>query len=212
MLTPYLETPRVALRPATQETAPEAYEFMRRTGLEPLTTLDEFQERFPAAAQKDVKVFAIHLRATSDVVGLGSLRDRDPAGHTKAGISMDTEKIPYGVGAEAMMMLVNYAFAAWPDIRRVYIETTDASLDRFKSGLAALRREATLPDHVFFRGRLWDMYYYAITRNVWQRGGAAMLERLVNRGASPPGRRTAAEPRHRPADPSSRTDTRSGMR
>jgi hypothetical protein len=38
-----------------------------------------------------------------------------------------------------MMLLVNYAFAAWPQVRKVYILTTDASRDRVRS------RRLTIP-------------------------------------------------------------------
>ena len=182
MLVPHLETPRVSLRPATVDDADDLYDNLLRTGLETLPPLDHFRAGFEEATRSRATVFAMRLRENDRIVGFGTLRDRDPAGHLKMGITMKTEVMPYGAGAEAMLLLANYAFARWDDIRRVYIESTEASIARFGSALSALKSVAVLRDHVFFRGRLWDMYYYAVTREEWERGGAPVLERLVRRG------------------------------
>ena len=182
MLVPHLETARVLFRPATPDNADDLYDSLLSTGLEPLPSLDRFRDGFGDAIQSGATLFAMYLRSNDRFAGFGSLRDHDPAGHLKLGISMNQEKLPYGVGAEAMLLLANYGFARWDHIRRVYIESTEASIARFGSAISVLRSEATLRDHVFFRGRLWDMHYYAVTREAWERGGAPALERLVRRG------------------------------
>lgn len=179
---PHLETARVLFRPATPDNADDLYDSLLSTGLEPLPSLDRFRDGFGDAIQSGATLFAMYLRSNDRFAGFGSLRDHDPAGHLKLGISMNQEKLPYGVGAEAMLLLANYGFARWDHIRRVYIESTEASIARFGSAISVLRSEATLRDHVFFRGRLWDMHYYAVTREAWERGGAPALERLVRRG------------------------------
>ncbi|MEU3233635.1 GNAT family protein [Nocardiopsis alba] len=181
MLVPHLETRRVVFRTATPDSADDLYDSLLRAGLETLPALDDFRSGFEMAVQEDFTLFAICLRSNGRFVGFGSLRDRDPAGHLKMGISMNTEMLSYGEGAEAMLLLANYGFARWEHIRRVYIESTEASIARFGAALSSLRSEVTLRDHTFFRGRLWDMHYYAVTRDEWERGGAPVLERLVPR-------------------------------
>ncbi|GLU50021.1 hypothetical protein Nans01_43720 [Nocardiopsis ansamitocini] len=168
--------------PASREHGSDFYDCILKTGLEPLPPLEDFLSMFDDLPETVAAAFAVQLRGSGEILGIASLRERDPAGHLKLGISMDVDKLPYGVGTEAMMLLVNYAFATWDDIRKVYIQTTDASMHRFKSSLSATPKEATFPKHVFLMGRLWDMHCYSISRESWKREGSVMLERLVNRG------------------------------
>ena len=49
--------------------------------------------------------------------------------------------------------------------------------------LFATPKEATLPGHVYFRGQLWDLHYYSVSRESWTATGARLLTRIT-RGRS----------------------------
>jgi hypothetical protein len=185
VLDTHLQTRSVVFTPARPEDGPDLYRGLARTGMRVLPPVDAFSAALDGSPDGDAVVFAIRLRATGEIVGAGSLRDRDPAGHVKVGIYLDVDRTPPGAGAEAMMLLVNYAFAAWPQVRKVYILTTDASRDRFRSAVSRMPLEAVLPGHVYFLGRLWDLYYYAIGRQAWEESGALVLRRFTRPAPAP---------------------------
>lgn len=177
MLTPYVETQRTSLSIADPSDGIALYELLLGLGLHSMPPLKVFLEQL---AQQDISaLFAITLRHTGETVGFGTLHEMDPAGHINIGIFTDTDKARFGLGGEAMMLLVNYAFATWDNVRKVYFVTTDASLDRLGWVGDLIPKEATLPEHMFFRGRLWDVHFYAIYRTMWQQQGADVLARLV---------------------------------
>ncbi|MGP3912342.1 GNAT family N-acetyltransferase [Nonomuraea sp. 10N515B] len=180
MLSPHVETQRTALRPAGAADGTAVYELLLRLGHHSLPTLDTFLGTFDENVDA---LFAIQSRHGGDTVGYGSLHQLDPAGHIQIGIFTDTARARFGVGGEAMMLLVNYAFATWEQVRKVYFLTTDASLDSFGAALANVPREATFPQHSYFAGQLWDIHWYAIYREQWETEGALILDRLV-RGPS----------------------------
>ncbi|SDH06591.1 Protein N-acetyltransferase, RimJ/RimL family [Sinosporangium album] len=179
VLIAHLETRQVALQPAEAADGLSFYQLLLRLGLHSLPSMESFLKSFEERPETLAAVFAIRLRENGELLGFGSLQERDRAGHIQVGLFMETERVRRGVGAEAMMLLVNYAFAVWPELRKVYFLTTDASLPRFGSALLATPREASLPAHVFFRGRLWDLHFYAVGRGEWERVGARLLGRLA---------------------------------
>ncbi|WP_223830486.1 GNAT family N-acetyltransferase [Nocardiopsis quinghaiensis] len=128
---------------------------------------------------KDVTAFLIEQKTDGKVIGCCSLRGPSRAGHMKTAIYTDRDDLHFGVGAESMTLLVNYAFAEWERARKIYFVTTDASIDRFDSELVSMPRELTLKDHGFFRGRYWDFYYYSVRRDTWERHVAPFVNRLV---------------------------------
>ncbi|PDP87673.1 hypothetical protein CQJ94_11565 [Glycomyces fuscus] len=186
MLTLHLETPRIRFGPISPEKVEELYDLLMELGLESLPSRDAFIESYHSVAKRFVDVFEIQFRSTGEVLGFASIREHDPAGHVKLGIFMRADRLPVGVGAESMMMLVNYAFAHWDYLRKVYVLTTDASLGKFGSALASTPREASLPQHVYFQGRLWDLHFYSVSRGAWTAKGAPILDRIARGPRSRP--------------------------
>ncbi|MEU3168260.1 GNAT family protein [Streptosporangium sp. NPDC006930] len=177
MLIPHVETQRTALTIADPSDGVALYELLLGLGLHSMPPLKVFVDQLK---KQDISaIFAIKLRHSGETVGFGTLHEMDPAGHIQVGIFTDTDKARYGLGGEAMMLLVNYAFATWEDIRKVYFVTTDASIDRIGWVGDLIPKEATLPKHMFFRGCLWDVHFYAIYRHMWEKQGADVLTRLV---------------------------------
>lgn len=186
VLFPHIETQRVRLRPALAADGPATYELFLRTGMNNLPNMDVFVAGYSrelsshSAYSRDLAAqFAIQQRRDGEEVGFGGLFELSPAGHVELGLYTDLRKADVGIGAEATLLFINYAFATW-QIRKVYMRTTDASRWFFGGTLASMvRKEACLPDHMYFRGRLWDMDIYAIYRSEWDARGAALVERLV---------------------------------
>ena len=179
MISLHLETPRVRFRPIDEENVRGLYHLLLKLGIETLPSRDNFETSFRAVDDTAVSVLQIETAREGEVLGFASVREHSPAGHAKIGIFMDPEGIPVGVGAESMMLLVNYAFARWEGLRKVYALTTDASLMHFGSALFATPKEATLPGHVYFRGQLWDLHYYSVSRESWTQTGAKLLTRIA---------------------------------
>ena len=180
VLTPHLRTRRVMLRPAGPEAGRTVYHFLTDFG----TTALGDPETFAAAIGGDVNAwFTIHVSKVEGPVGFAMLQKLRPGRHVEVGIYTDDKKTPLGAGAEATMLLVNYAFAAFA-VHKVYSVTTENSRDGFGVAFAAERLEAVLRDHFFFQGQLWDAYHYAVGRDEWCAGGAQFVERLVPAGAA----------------------------
>ncbi|MEU4835559.1 GNAT family protein [Streptosporangium sp. NPDC023615] len=177
MLIPHLETQRTTLSIADLSDGVILYELLLGLGLHSMPPLKVFLEQLKK--QNISALFTIKLRQSGETVGFGTLHEMDPAGHIQIGIFTDTDKARYGLGGEAMMLLVNYAFATWENVRKVYFVTTDASIDRLGWVGDLIPREATLPKHMFFQGCLWDVHFYAIYRRIWEEKGADVLTRLV---------------------------------
>ncbi|WP_218952244.1 GNAT family N-acetyltransferase [Amycolatopsis anabasis] len=177
MLFPHVESKRVLLRPATAEDGPKVYEILFQSGRSTLPTLEVFLQNFSrgVAAQ-----FLVQRRDSDHVVGFSSLSELTPAGHVQAAVHTDAEQSE-GISADAAALTVNFAFAMWR-IRKVYFQTHEADL----TGLgftgeyaSAVRQEAVLPDHLYFQGKLWDMYVHAIYREEWDVQGTELLKGIV---------------------------------
>lgn len=187
MLYPHLATKRTVLRPIGADDCDGVYALLSKLGLQSLPPIRSFRMTFDRGS---AAMFAVRLRAGGDDVGYATLHHRSPAGHVQTGVFVDTERARFGIGGEVSTLIVNYAFAQWPGLRKVYFLTTDASIEGFGVGLGKSTLEATLPEHLFFRGRHWDLYYYSIDRAGWEASGARFLQRLVPAGP----RRTATQP------------------
>lgn len=185
-LFPHVETRRMRLRPASAAEGTENYEIFLRNGMNNLPNLDMWL----AAYSRDFAAHSIYLRdlaahfiiqqlRDNADVGFAGLAELSPAGHCELGLYTDLRKADIGIGAEATLLLLNYAFATWR-VRKVYMRTTDAAIGFFGGTLATMcRREAVLKEHQYFRGRLWDIYLYAVHRTDWDERGAQIVERLV---------------------------------
>lgn len=195
LLFPYVETRRVRLRAASASDGTDTYELFLRNGMNNLPNMDMFLAAYSrefaahSAYARDLAAhFAIQQRRNEVDVGFGNLFELSPAGHIEVGLYTDLTKADVGIGAEATLLLINYAFATWR-VRKVYARTTDAALRFFGGTLGSIaRREAVLPEHQYFRGLLWDIYIYAIYRADWEARGRDVIQRLV---ASPGSERDA---------------------
>jgi len=185
-LFPHVETQRVKLRAATASDGTDNYELFLRNGMNNLPNLDMFLAAYSrdlashSAYSRDLAAhFVIRQRRNDTDVGFGGLFELSPAGHVEVGLYTEPAKADVGIGAEATLLFINYAFATWR-VRKVYARTTDAALRLFGGTLASIaRREAVLPEHQYFRGLLWDVYIYAFYRADWEARGRDVLERLV---------------------------------
>jgi RimJ/RimL family protein N-acetyltransferase len=174
-LTPHLQTRRVALRPAGPEAGRTVYGFLSDFG----TTALGDPDTFAAAILADVNaLFTVRLRRSDTVIGFAMLQKFRPGRHVEVGVYTDDDLTPLGAGAEATLLLVNYAFAAL-GVRKVYSVTTEHSREGFGVAFADEHREALLPGHFYFQGELWDAHYYAVTRDEWLAGGSRFLEQLT---------------------------------
>ncbi|MGF1646451.1 MAG: GNAT family N-acetyltransferase [Kineosporiaceae bacterium] len=126
-----------------------------------------------------VRLFVVELSGRDEAIGFAMLQNHSPAGHVEVGIYTDDSRSPVGAGAEATVLLINYAFAAL-EVLKVYAVTTELSRGGFGVAFTAGVREATLPDHFYFHGRLWDAYYYAVTLDEWLRVGIPFVDRLTS--------------------------------
>ncbi|MFC4534473.1 GNAT family N-acetyltransferase [Sphaerisporangium dianthi] len=177
---PILESRRVRLRPAGADDGVVLYRILLRLGLSTLPTQEAFLSEFAghAAAQ-----FRIERRDTGEVVGFSSLHELDPAGHVDLGVYTDPAKILPGLGAEAGILTINYAFATW-NIHKVYIRTTRASIPSMGLSINLLAEEGVLRDHLYFQGTLWDLHIFAMYREKWMEFDAERTIRHLAPSAS----------------------------
>ncbi|MBK1787851.1 GNAT family N-acetyltransferase [Prauserella sp. ASG 168] len=121
--------------------------------------MEETLRRFDA-------LFLILRRGTNEVLGFSTLQARSPAGHIRSGIYLDPAKARFGVGSEATHLTINYAFATF-DLEKMILQTTEASFGGFGTALDPEEQEGILREHLYFRGRHWDLHSYKVTRDDW---------------------------------------------
>ncbi|MFJ7075520.1 GNAT family N-acetyltransferase [Streptomyces sp. NPDC098781] len=161
---PHTESRRLRLDPATSDTARDTMlGTLLRTGIESLR---------PSAGagglmDNSCAAFLVRRRSSGDVLGFSVLHGLSPAGHVKCGLYLDPEKTRLGVGAEAAHLTYNYAFATF-DISKVIVQTTEASFASFGLTEGAPRKTAVLGNHLYFRGRYWDLHTYEVHRAEWE--------------------------------------------
>lgn len=162
---PHTMSRRVVLKPATDSDHAGFLQTLMRTGIESVRPAGT-----PAVslARRCDAAFLVTLRGTGDSIGFGTLHGLDPAGHIRCGIYLDPRRSRFGVGAEAVHLLVNYAFAAF-NVSRVLTQTTEASFSAFGLSTEDSRIQGSLPNHLYFRGQLWDLYNGQIERRAWDR-------------------------------------------
>lgn len=179
MLIPHLESQKIRLLPIKDSDHENLHGFLLRSGLETTFTLEAHEKWVASILDKNVTAFMIQQKIDGKTVGCCSLTGPTKAGCMNTSIFTDRSEMALGVGADSMILQINYAFAKWENVRKVYCVTTDASIDRFDSELVFMPREMTLKDHGFFRGRYWDFYYYSIQRKTWEEKVAPFVNRLV---------------------------------
>ncbi|MGI5271940.1 GNAT family N-acetyltransferase [Nonomuraea sp. CA-218870] len=186
---PHLQSRRIRLRPAGARDSIKLYELLLGLGLNTLPSPDDFVSAFGRG------VTASFLVETpgGDFLGFCSLHGMSPAGHhVEGGIYMSPENSANGVGAEASLLMINYAFAMW-NVRKVYFQTTEASLSAIGGDLKVSHKEGILSGHQYFSGQHWDVHVFAIYREEWDQFCAHAVERLVrDRPRAPAARRAPA--------------------
>lgn len=87
---------------------------------------------------------------------------------TCVGCVLAPEALGRGVGREALDLFVSYLASTWP-FRKVYAEVPDFTFREFLDHPFGIRQdglwvhEATLSDHLFCGGRLWDLHIVSTT-------------------------------------------------
>ncbi|GAB3078321.1 GNAT family N-acetyltransferase [Nocardioides zeae] len=179
-LTPHLRTRRVSLRQGGHDVGRTVYRFLTAFGTTALGDPDVFARGITADVSA---LFTVHVGRDEDPVGFAMLQNLRTGRHVEVGIYTDAERTPLGAGAEATLLVVNYAFAAL-GVRKVWSVTTEHSSSDFGVAFADERREAVIPDHFWFQGRHWDAHWYSMERDSWSAEGAPFLERLTPRTGS----------------------------
>lgn len=161
MLFPHTASRRIVLRPASASDAMTFYETLLQTGLESLYAISGKSGMFKADA-----VFLATRRTDGEVLGFSTLQSLSDAGHIRTGVYLNSDRTRFGIGSEAVQLTINYGFAVY-NIDRMMIETTEASLPNFGSDATWDTREGTLADHLYFRGRYFDLQSYWLRRSYW---------------------------------------------
>ncbi|TKK79064.1 GNAT family N-acetyltransferase [Herbidospora galbida] len=163
MLFPHTRSRRVTLSPASSLDGAAFFRALLESGLESF--------RFAANASEGFKrldaMFLVRRNTTGDVLGFSTLHGLSTAGHIRNGVYLDPARSKLGIGSEAVQLTINYAFAAFP-IEQMIVQTTEASFARFGLGDDETQKEGVLPEHLYFRGRLWDLHSYRIHRHDWE--------------------------------------------
>lgn len=96
---------------------------------------------------------------------------------TYVGCVLAPEALGKGIGLEAIDLFVSYLATTWP-FRKVYAEVPDFTFREFLDHPFGSRddgrwtHEATLSDHLYCGGRLWDLHIVSTTLEP-ARGGSA---------------------------------------
>jgi RimJ/RimL family protein N-acetyltransferase len=155
----------VVLRPATAADQAQFFRTMLRTGIESVRAT---VPRIAGVPKQIDAAFLVAKRGSGEVMGFSLIFDLGQAGFVRCGTYLDPQRARLGIGSEAVGLTINYAFAVF-DVDRVITDTTEASF-----GFFGVRSEGddvrnTLPEHLYFRGRYWDLHGFEITRDEYLR-------------------------------------------
>lgn len=175
MIFPYTASRRVALRPATAADRAEFAATALRAGIESVSPTAAPTRTTPR--RRAQAAFVVTKRNNGEAIGFSLNFGLNQAGHIRCGTYLDPERARLGVGSEAIGLTVNYAFAMF-NVDRVITETTEASFDAFGVGSADSGILNVLPEHLYFRGRYWDLHGFEIKREEWEQGMAAIAGEL----------------------------------
>ncbi|GLX23034.1 hypothetical protein Slala02_63160 [Streptomyces lavendulae subsp. lavendulae] len=198
MLFPHTASRRLVFRPASTGHHSDLLRTMLRTGIESVSPSARGGERDLSRCDA---AFLVTSRSSGDVLGFSTLHGLDAAGHVKSGVYLDPLRARLGVGSEAIYLTINYAFAMF-DVAKVVAQTTEATFGSV--GLTTDGSEATavLRDHLYFRGRHWDLHTFELGRDEWERHVDGELGGVLGPGLSwrrAPGPLGPAPSRPRPA-------------
>ncbi|WP_158890372.1 GNAT family N-acetyltransferase [Amycolatopsis anabasis] len=163
MLYPHTKSRRTVLRPTTTANSETFYKTLLRAGIESLPPMDSIAEDFACLDA----LFLVERRDNGEVLGYSTLHRSNTAGHIEMGLYTDTTRARYGIGGEAVVLTINYAFATL-NIDKMIVRTTEASFAGLGEALDNEGLEGVLPGHLYFRGNLWDLHCYAMRRAEWE--------------------------------------------
>lgn len=164
MIFPHTASRRVVLRPASASDHTGFFGTLLRTGFESFRPAD-----LPARAllRSLDAVFVVVHRASGEELGFSALYGHDQAGHMRCGIYLEKDRLRFGVGSEAVYLTVNYAFAMF-SVDRLITQTTEASSASFGLSFSQSDKDGVLSEHLYFRGRPWDLHTFHIDRGDWE--------------------------------------------
>lgn len=138
-------------------------------------------EQFAAVITRTEMLALLLLDHSGQPIGFSTIQNISSAGHAEFGIYVAAEYLGSGIGAEATCLSIQRAFCELPDLRKLYFVTTDMSKPAFGVAVDVVEPEMVLKDHYYFRGRLWDAWFYSVDRGEWSVGGARFVETLAAR-------------------------------
>lgn len=162
MLHTHTRSRRVDLVPTTADDSATFYRTLVASGIESPPAPSAIAADF---AQVNA-LFLVHRRDSGDIIGYSTLHNLG-ACHIEAGLYTDTSRSRHGIGGEAVVLTINYGFAAFR-VDKMIVRTTEASFDGIGAAFDADGREGRLPGHAFFRGRPWDVHAFAMHRAEWE--------------------------------------------
>lgn len=176
VLFPHTKTRRTLLRHANPPDGITVHDLLLKAELNDLPTADVFGTLYTKEVSSQ---FTVERRDTGQIVGFISFHHLDLSGqHVRASFFTDLSKAGKDLGAEVILMTVNYAFAMW-NIRKIYFWTTETDLESFRTAFSSTYKEATLPEHLYDHGALQDVHIYATYREQWEEHGADLLNKLA---------------------------------
>jgi RimJ/RimL family protein N-acetyltransferase len=164
LIFPHTESRRIVLRPATSADQASFFQTRLRAGIE---SVRPASAPTAAVSKQFNAAFVVARRTDGETLGFSTLHKLDPAGHIRCGIYLDPQRARLGVGSEAVHLSINYAFAMF-NVDKVIAQTTEASFDAFGVSTEGNEEKSILPDHLYFRGRLWDLHNFEIERHGWE--------------------------------------------
>jgi hypothetical protein len=178
VLTPYVATRRITLIPVDPPLEGAAIRaLLAEDDLAEPDDVDVFQHTFPGDGQADTTQFLIHRPDIERTVGFAALSELDlDRGGIQVHVLAKAVTTPHGMGLEATVLLVNYAFAVWP-IEQVYFPVRAKKAGHFNLP-AIISENAVLPDHLRRQKPSPELKVFSIHRDPWLKYGTKLLARL----------------------------------
>ncbi|WP_161626423.1 GNAT family N-acetyltransferase [Nocardiopsis xinjiangensis] len=164
MIFPHTTSRRLIFRPASVADHKGFFDTLLRQGFESFRPADLPTRSLLRSLDT---VFVVIHRSTGDELGFSALYGHDQAGHMRCGLYLDKDRLHLGVGSEAVFLTVNYAFAMFR-VDRLITQTTEASSASFGLSFSQSDKDGVLSDHLYFRGRPWDLHTFHIDRADWE--------------------------------------------
>lgn len=127
-----------------------------------IPSYDEFLKGFSHGVLSQL---VVTRPSSSEAIGLAVLYGANLQSSTAyLAVVVTPELVGSGVGAEAAILFLRYAFRTW-NLVKVYLEFPEFNLPQFRSGLGRyFHLEGRLKAHYYHDGRRWDQLICAIYR------------------------------------------------